>query len=357
MAKNDPITIGDTTVKPGERRSINLPLAAMYTHTDVEMTVHVINGKQAGPKLFVCAAVHGDELNGVEIIRRLLKRKQIDKIRGTLILIPIVNVYGFLAHSRYLPDGRDLNRSFPGGEQSSLAGRVAHHFLQQIVSHCTHGIDLHTGARHRSNLPQIRADLSDLATRNLAAAFGVPVIIDSKIRDGSLREASRDAGIPILLYEAGEALRFDEICIRAGMRGVLNVMRELEMIPGGSKSAASRKKPIISRQTSWVRAPHSGILRALVALGARTDVGSTLGIISDPHGNRDDTVVSPSQGIVIGKTFLPLAHEGEALFHIAQYDEQTDSVFGAVEAFQERFEPDEASAALTDPPDDRSPIR
>lgn len=341
MAKNDSITIGDVTVKPGERRAIHLPLAAMYTHTDVEMTVHVINGRQAGPRLFVSAAIHGDELNGVEIIRRLLKQKQMDKLRGTLILIPIVNVHGFLSHSRYLPDGRDLNRSFPGGEESSLAGRVAHHFLQQIVSRCTHGIDLHTGARHRFNLPQIRADLSDKTTRSLASAFGVPVIIDSKIRDGSLREASREAGIPILLYEAGEALRFDEVCIRAGMRGVLNVMRELDMLsPSKSKTKPLTKKPLVSRQTSWVRAPHSGILRSLVPLGARTEVGSTLGIISDPHGNRDDPVVSPTQGIVIGKTFLPLAHEGEALFHIAQYDDRTDSVFGAVEAFQEHFEPD-----------------
>ncbi len=345
MPKNEPITIGDITVKPGERRSINLPLAAMYTHTDVEMTVHVINGRQPGPKLFVSAAIHGDELNGVEIIRRLLTRKQIDKIRGTLILIPIINVYGFLSHSRYLPDGRDLNRSFPGGEESSLAGRVAHHFLQQIVSHCTHGIDLHTGARHRFNLPQIRADLSDSATRALAAAFGVPVIIDSKIRDGSLREASRDAGIPILLYEAGEALRFDEICIRAGMRGVLNVMRELGMLSGKSRAS---KKPVISHHTSWVRAPHSGMLRTRVSLGARTEVGSILGVISDPHGNREDVVVSPTQGIVIGKTFLPLAHEGEALFHIARYDDETDQVFGAVEAFHEHFEPD---AAMENPPD------
>jgi predicted deacylase len=340
MPTNSPITIGDTTVQPGERRSINLPLAAMYTHTDVEMTVHVINGKQPGPRLFVSAALHGDELNGVEIIRRLLKRKQINKIRGTLILIPIVNVYGFLSHSRYLPDGRDLNRSFPGSETSSLAGRVAHHFLQEIVSQCTHGIDLHTGARHRSNLPQIRADLGDQTTRTLASAFGVPVIIDSKIRDGSLREASREAGIPILLYEAGEALRFDEVCIRAGERGVLNVMRELDMMTGKSRSKLTNKKPIISHRTSWVRAPHSGVLRSLVPLGARTDVGSPLGIISDPHGNRDDAVISPCQGIVIGRTFLPLAHEGEALFHIAQYDDKTDRVFGAVEAFHEHFEPD-----------------
>lgn len=340
MPKNNAITIGDITVKPGERRSINLPLAAMYTHTDVEMTVHVINGRQDGPKLFVSAAIHGDELNGVEIIRRLLKQKQIDKLRGTLILIPIVNVYGFLAHSRYLPDGRDLNRSFPGSETSSLAGRVAHHFLQQIVSHCTHGIDLHTGARHRSNLPQIRADLSDQTTRMLASAFGVPVIIDSKIRDGSLREASREAGIPILLYEAGEALRFDEVSIRAGVRGVLNVMRQLDMLSNKHKIKPVERRPIISYRTSWVRAPHSGILRRAVPLGARTAIGTTLGVISDPHGQRDDTVISPAEGIVIGKTYLPLAHEGEALFHIAQYDDKTDSVFGAVEAFHDHFEPD-----------------
>lgn len=339
MPNNTPITIGDVTVQPGQRRTINLPLAAMYTHTDVEMTVHVINGRQPGPRLFVSAAIHGDELNGVEIIRRLLKRKQLERLRGTLIMIPIVNVYGFLSHSRYLPDGRDLNRSFPGGEESSLAGRVAHHFLQEIVMQCTHGIDLHTGARHRSNLPQIRADLSDATTRNLAAAFGVPVVLHSKIRDGSLRQASNDAGIPVLLYEAGEALRFDEVSIRAGVRGVLNVMRELGMRTG-SKAKPKVRKPVVSRHTTWVRAPQSGILNTLIPLGARTEVGSPLGIISDPHGEREDPVVSPVQGIVIGKTFLPLAHEGEALFHIAKYDDKTDSVFDAVEAFQEQYEPE-----------------
>ncbi len=339
MAKNRPITIGETTVLPGQRKTIKLPLAAMYTHTDVEMTVHVINGKQDGPRLFVSAAIHGDELNGVEIIRRLLKKKQVERIRGTLILIPIVNVYGFLAHSRYLPDGRDLNRSFPGGEHSSLAERVAHHFLQEIVSQCSHGIDLHTGARHRSNLPQIRADLSEATTRALAAAFGVPVVLHSKIRDGSLREASRDAGVPILLYEAGEALRFDEVSIRAGVRGVLNVMRELEMLLGQKARRLTGHKPVVSRHTTWVRAPHSGILNSLIPLGARTEVGSPLGMISDPHGDREDAVTSPVQGIVIGKTFLPLAHEGEALFHIAQYDDQTDSVYDALEAFQEEYEP------------------
>ncbi|TQV78798.1 succinylglutamate desuccinylase/aspartoacylase family protein [Exilibacterium tricleocarpae] len=343
-SKNTPIEIAGVTVRPGEYKTIDLPLAAMYTHNDVQMTVHVICGKQAGPVLFISAAIHGDEINGVDIIRRVLKRRQLKSIKGTLVAIPVVNVHGFLSHSRYLPDGRDLNRTFPGGSKGSLAGRIANTFFREIVKKCTHGIDLHTGARHRSNLPQVRADLSTEAVRTLAHAFGVPVIIDSKIRDGSLRQACSDAGIPILLYEAGEALRFDEICIRAGVRGVVNIMREIGMLPR-LKTATAVRKPVVSTNTTWVRAPHSGILRALVPLGAKAEKGSVLGVIADPLGVSEYEVVAQADGIVIGRTYLPLVHEGEALFHLAHYEMKTDKVLGQVEKFQEKLEPETTMVA------------
>jgi len=335
--KNNSITIGEVTVKGGERRTIELPLAAMVTHNDVEMTVHVICGKNPGPVLFVCAAIHGDELNGVEVIRRLLKQKQLQRLSGTLIAIPIVNVHGFLNNARYLPDGRDLNRSFPGSSKGSLAARIAHTFLNQIVRQSTHGIDLHTGARHRANLPQLRADLSNEEVQRMAGAFDVPVIIDSKIRDGSLREMCDEAGIPILLYEAGEALRFDELSIRAGVRGIINVMRELKMLPH-KQHRIHNKKPLISRNSTWARAPHSGILRALVPLGAHVVKDSILGIIADPLGTSEYHVTAPEEGIVIGRTYLPLVHEGEALFHIAHYDSRSEKILSQLEAFQERYD-------------------
>jgi hypothetical protein len=336
--KNAPLIIGDTSVLPGESKTIDIPLAAMVTHNDVEMTVRVINGKKPGPCLFISAAIHGDEINGVEIIRRLLKLKQLKRISGTVVAIPIVNVHGFITNSRYLPDGRDLNRSFPGSQKGSLAGRIAYTFFKDIVSKCTHGVDLHTGARHRSNLPQIRADLSNPDTMQLACAFGVPAVIDSKLRDGSLRSVANDAGIPLLLYEAGEALRFDEVAIRAGVRGILNIMRELGMLPK-VKPRSSLRKPVISNSTSWVRAPYSGVLRALVPLGAKAEKGSVLGLIGDPMGISEYQVIAPDEGIVIGRTYLPLVHEGEALFHLAYYEKKTDKVVDQLEQFHERWDP------------------
>lgn len=339
MPETQVLKIGEVEVRPGEHRTIDLPLAAMVTHNDVEMTVHVISGKRPGPILFVNAAIHGDELNGVEVIRRLLKQKQLSRLRGTLIAIPIVNVHGFLNNSRYLPDGRDLNRSFPGSSKGSLAARIANTFLKEIVKKSTHGIDIHTGARHRANLPQLRADLSNEQVQRMASAFDVPVIIDSKIRDGSLREMGDEAGVPILLYEAGEALRFDELSIRAGVRGVINVMRELKMLPH-KQHRIHNKKPIISRDTTWTRAPHSGILRSLVPLGAHVVKDTVLGVVGDPLGTSEYQVIAQEEGIVIGRTYLPLVHEGEALFHLAHYEAKSEKIYSQLEAFQERYEPE-----------------
>ncbi|MET1256225.1 succinylglutamate desuccinylase/aspartoacylase family protein [Aliikangiella maris] len=335
--KNTAITIGGVTVQPGEQKTINIPLAAMVTHDDMPLTVHVIHGKKKGPVLFISAAIHGDEINGVEVIRRLLKQKQIKQISGTLIAIPIVNVHGFISYSRYLPDGRDLNRCFPGSSKGSLASRMANTFFREIVKKSQYGIDLHTGARHRENLPQIRADMSEEKVKSLAIAFGVPVVIHSKIRDGSLRESGGEEGIPILLYEAGEALRFDELAIKAGVKGILNIMRELGMKPK-KKLPSGEKNPVISSNTAWIRAPYSGVLRTLVPLGAKAQKGSILGIISDPLGNSEYQVTAPSDGVLIGRTNLPLAHEGDALFHLAFYEKQVDNVAEQVETFQENLE-------------------
>ncbi len=343
--KSSPFEIAGVTVQPGTQTTIEIPLAATVTHDDMKMTAHVIHGKKPGPCLFVSAAIHGDEINGVEIIRRLVKLKQIKSIRGTLIAIPIVNVHGFVSYSRYLPDGRDLNRCFPGSKKGSLAGRMANTFFREVVQKCSYGIDLHTGARHRENLPQIRADMSNSEIKELALAFGVPAILDSKLRDGSLREAAGDIGVKILLYEAGEALRFDEVSIRAGVRGILNVMRALEMRPK-SKPSKGKKLAIISPNSGWIRAPYSGILRVLIPLGAKADAGSVLGVVSDPLGHSEYEVVAPADGVVIGRTNMPLTHEGDALFHLAYYKKQTDNVAEQVETFQENI--DIGSAAYKD---------
>jgi predicted deacylase len=329
-SRNKSIKIGDTSIKPGSRQNVNLPVADLYTTTSLSMPVQVICGKKAGPTLFVSAAVHGDELNGVEIIRRLLKMKGLRSIRGTLIAIPIVNVHGFLNQSRYLPDRRDLNRSFPGSPKGSIAGRLAHLFLEEIVSKADYGIDLHTGAINRSNFPQIRANLDDELTFEIAAAFGAPVMINSNIRDGSLRGCASELGMPMLIYEAGEALRFDETFIRAGMRGVLNVMRHIGMLP--ERRRAKQVTPVIARSTRWVRAVTSGIVSGRVALGSTILVGQRLATISSPLGDDEEEVYSPIDGIVIGRSNIPLAHEGDALFNLSSFSDVERAV-GVVESF------------------------
>ncbi len=330
MTPNKPIEIGDTVVKPGQRVNINLPVADLYTATSLCMPVHVVCGRRAGPVLFVSAAIHGDELNGVEVIRRLLKRRALSSIRGTLVAVPVVNVHGFLYQSRYLPDRRDLNRSFPGSAKGSIAARLANLFITQIVSKAEYGIDLHTGAINRSNLPQIRANLDEGDTLEIAKAFGAPVVINSNVRDGSLRGCASELGMPVLLYEAGEALRFDETSIRAGLRGILNVMRHIGMLP--KRKSHKVVTPVVARSTRWVRAVSSGIVSGKVRLGSSVAEGPTLATISDPLEEEVDKVVAPWDGIVIGRSNLPLAHEGDALFHLGSFKD-VPKVEDALETF------------------------
>ena len=324
-------TIGGVTVKPGERRIIDLPITDLSTHTPMSMPVQVICGRKPGPRLFVCAALHGDEISGVEIIRRVLKLRALRSLRGTLVAVPIVNVFGFIALSRYLPDRRDLNRSFPGTLSGSLASRLAHLFIEEVVEKCSHGIDLHTAAVHRINYPQIRANLDDPVVSDMANSFGVPVVINATLREGSLRQAAGKLDVPVIVYEAGEALRFDELSIRAGVKGVTRVMRALGMLPAG-KQSPKPFDPIIARSSTWVRAPASGILRASISLGAQVGQGAVLGVLSDPFGEREITVTSPTDGIVVGRTNLPLVYEGDGLFHIVRV-EGTQVVAETLDAF------------------------
>ncbi|MES1938380.1 succinylglutamate desuccinylase/aspartoacylase family protein [Salinisphaera hydrothermalis] len=334
-----PLEIAGQTVHPGENVSIEVPVADLYTHAKLTMPVNVIRGRKAGPTLFISAAVHGDELNGVEIIRRVLRLRELKQLRGTLIVVPIVNVHGFLRNSRYLPDRRDLNRSFPGSANGSVAGRLAKVFIDEIVLHSDYGIDLHTGAIHRANLPQIRADLSQPTVRAMADAFGCPLLIDADLREGSLREYADRKGVPLLLYEAGEALRFDEFSIRAGVRGVRNVMRHLGMLPR-RKVSKRPPKPVVAEDSSWQRAPESGILRSLVELGEYVERDQVLAYVADPFGTTEVAVTAEDAGIVIGRSYLPLVHAGDAIYHVARV-KGAQEVASRVEAYQEANEPDD----------------
>ena len=330
MTSNAGITVAGTDIGAGERKLIRVPVADLYTGTSLSMPVHVICGRRSGPVMFVSAAVHGDELNGVEIIRRLLKRKALKSIKGTLIAVPIVNVHGFLDQSRYLPDRRDLNRSFPGRASGSIAARMAHTFMTEIVAKCSVGIDLHTGAINRSNLPQIRGNLDDDATHELAKVFGVPVIVNANIRDGSLRDSAAELGLPLLIYEGGEALRFDELSIKAGVLGILRVMSHLGMLP--KRKQRRTVSPVLAASTQWVRAPTSGVVSRKVKLGARVEKGQRLALISNPLGDDEEKVRAPFGGVVIGRSNLPLAMEGDAMFNLAAF-KSVDRAEDKVEEF------------------------
>lgn len=324
---------------------IDLPVPSLYTHTQLEMPVQVVRGKKDGPTLFVSAAIHGDEINGVEIIRRVLNQKALNRLRGTLIAIPVVNIFGFINQSRYLPDRRDLNRSFPGSESGSLAARIAHLFLNDIVSHCTHGIDLHTAAIHRENFPHIRAVLDDDETKRMAQAFASPLILSSEIIDGSLRRAVEAKGINIIVYEAGEALRFNEFAIRAGVRGVISVMRAIGMLP-----ASKRLPPYteVASDSVWIRAPQSGIVRLIKPLGSWVKKNEVLGVVADPFGDQEKHALAPYNGIIIGKTNLPLVNEGEALFHIAQV--KGAGTIDHIEEYQLVHDPNQDNGPTSEPP-------
>jgi predicted deacylase len=316
------LLIAGERIPPGERKRLEIPFGRRVSGNQLSLPVEVVRGRRAGARLFVSAAVHGDEIAGVEIIRRVLAHRSLARLRGTLIAVPVVNLYGFVGLSRYLPDRRDLNRSFPGSAQGSLAARLARVFVSEIVDNATHGIDLHTAAVHRSNLPQVRACLDQPETARLAEAFGAPVVLNANLRDGSLRQAALERSIPMLLYEGGEALRFDEASIAAGTRGVLRVMRALGML--GRPLPDRSPRPFIARSSHWLRAPESGILRTRARLGQAVEPGDRLGVIADPLGIDETPVEALRAGVVIGRSELPLVNEGDALFHVAAFDAPDD---------------------------------
>ena len=317
MTERTSFEINGHEIAPGSRRTVDVPVSTLSDHTPVNLSVHVVHGRKPGPVMFVSAAIHGDEVIGVEIVRRLLRAEGLDDIAGTLLAVPIVNTFGFLNHSRYLPDRRDLNRCFPGLSEGSMASRLAHIFMTEVVERSDVGIDLHSAAIHRTNLPQIRLTPDNPRLAELGRAFGAPVMMQSKLRDGSLRMAAEAAGVDVLLYEAGEGLRFDELAARAGVSGILRVMQHLGMI-GGEMIPDSAADPVLCSDSHWYRAPAGGVFRGYLTTGDAVEPGTVLGAVSDPFGEVEAEVTCNMTGIIIGRTNMPVVYEGDALFHIAE---------------------------------------
>jgi len=319
LAKASPVPhfeLAGHHIAPGTSETIDIPVSRLSTHTEISMRVRVVHGRYPGPVIFVSGSVHGDEIIGVEVARRLLKEVSPKRLAGTLLCIPIVNAYGFVAHQRYLPDRRDLNRCFPGSANGSLAAQLAHRFTQEVIARCSIGIDIHSAGLHRENLPQVRISDNRPVAAELAQIFGAPAIIVSKLREGSLRQTAADHNCDVLLMEAGEALRFDELSIRVGVQGILRVMVHLGM--GVKLPRKAGAKSIQSRRTVWLRAPEGGIFRATKGSGAFVEKDEPVGYLADPFGDMDIPVVSPIAGVIIGRSNLPVVNQGDALVHVAE---------------------------------------
>lgn len=316
-SKAKPFEIGGEVIVPGQRGKVAIPVSDLSAGMQANLEVRVFHGKRSGPTIFVSAAIHGDEIIGTEIIRRTMKKLNPARMSGTVIFVPVVNMFGLIAHSRYLPDRRDLNRSFPGTERGSLASQLANIFTTEIISRCSLGIDIHSAALHRYNLPQIRIASGNPKLKELAMEFGAPVVIEADLRAGSLRAFARDAGVEMLLMEAGEALRFDEYSALTGVNGILRVLRKLDIIQTkrlGKRGDASAQ----ATKTLWLRSSKGGICRVVAPSGTKVHQGSVVAYVSDIFGEGEGEVLSPVDGIVIGHSNLPIVNQGDALLHVAE---------------------------------------
>ncbi|MFO0980742.1 MAG: succinylglutamate desuccinylase/aspartoacylase family protein [Planctomycetota bacterium] len=306
------IRVADVTVAPGEVRDVWLPITRDPVPRPAPVALRVVHGAQPGPALFVIAGLHGDELNGVGIVQRLMAQPTHD-MRGTLFLVPIANAYGFHERTRYLADGRDLNRCFPGDPHGSFASRLAATLFDQIVRRSSAGIDLHTAPRWRANVPHVRINLAMPGGSLLVRGFGESIVLDDGSREGTLRRAAQHAHVPVLLFEAGDPFRFQADVIDRGWRGVRSVMVALGMIGGRRRRVRYR---VILKHTHWIRAEQSGILEMAVAPGDWLRAGTAVATTSDAFGRERSVQISPYTGLVLGVTTHPSVNPGDPLCHI-----------------------------------------
>jgi predicted deacylase len=307
------VTIANNEIQPGEFREININIARLPSHTVIDTPIYVSRSLQEGPVLALIAGMHGDELNGMEIVRRFLDRGLHKVKRGTVVCMPVINVYGFLNYSREVPDGKDVNRSFPGSKGGSLASRVAYHLMRDVIPFVDCGIDFHTGGAMRSNYPQVRAVLRDEQNRELANAFCAPFTIDMPFRPNSLRREASRKGKRIIVYEGGESLRFDAQAIEEGVAGTLRLMKHLNMIDTAPEPTEANR---VIWSTSWIRARHAGLFQSNIQCGQLVHRGEWVGTITDPFGEFKEEIKAAQTGYVISLNNKPVINAGDALIHL-----------------------------------------
>jgi len=302
-------------ISPGETRDVNLAISESYSGMTVRVPLQVRRAKEPGPTVFVTAALHGDEINGTGAVRRLIQDDEIDLRSGALILVPVLNLFGFDRHSRYLPDRRDLNRAFPGMAGGSLASRMAHTIFQQIVLRCDYGIDLHTASIRRTNYPNIRGDLSDPKVRQIAAAFGCDLICDGKGPKGSLRREACQAGCPTIIMEGGEVWKVQPGIVETAVRGIANVLKSLDMLEGAVEAPPYQ---ITIKKSKWIRAEKGGFMQFHVSPGDIIEKGQPLITNTTLLGHETSSINAPFDAIVIGMTTLPAISPGEPVCHLGK---------------------------------------
>jgi len=307
------VSIAGHEIRPGEFKEININIARLPSRTQIDTPIYVYRGLEDGPVLALTAGMHGDEINGMEIVRRILDHGHNRVKRGTTVCMPVINVYGFLNYSREVPDGKDINRSFPGSKFGSLAARVAHHITHDVIPFIDYGIDFHTGGAMRTNYPQVRCVMQDKVNVGLAEAFHAPFTIDAPFRPHSLRQTAAKKEKRVIVYEGGESIRFDQHAIQEGIDGTLRLMKHLKMIDSAPEPTEPNK---IIWSSSWARASTAGLFQSAVKCGDLIHKNQLVGTLTDPFGEFKAQIKSPSKGYVVGLNNNPVVNAGDALLHI-----------------------------------------
>ncbi len=317
MSENEVLEILGEKVGLGESVEASFGVAKLHSRNAVEVPVIIERAKKPGPTVLITAGIHGDEVNGVEIVRQIIAKGINKPKKGTIICIPVINIFGFIHMDREFPDGRDLNRVFPGSKTGSLASRVAHKLITEIVPYADMILDYHTGGADRFNSPQIRIAKNEVVLDELASVFGAPFVLRSKNLSKSFRNTCYKLGIPILLYEGGKSFHIDSVVTNTGVNGAKRVLSYLGMLKSNFKVSKPKKKPVFIEDSKWVRAKHSGMFKASTTINSKVNKGDVIGNITDPYGKFNHFVKAENSGYVFNVNQSPLVYQGDALFHIS----------------------------------------